>query len=270
MIKNFLFTGDTHGRVLERIERIKHYPPEETALVILGDVGLNFYMNKTDAKKKQAVQDTGYIIYCVRGNHEERPENLKHIIYTYDHEIKGQVMIEEEYPNIRYLIDGHSYNFEGLWTLVIGGAYSVDKYWRLGNLSEDTNAWTGWFRDEQLKDWEMKEIELDVQGKQFDMVLTHTCPYSWMPTDLFLTQVKQDTVDNTMEKWLDNLKDTFKWKIWLFGHFHGSRAERPGVEMLFTDIEDLNTIKKRWYFGKRPRLEWWMPKGPNYYMEAKE
>ena len=43
MIKNWLVTGDTHGQVLERLSHIG-YPPDETALIILGDMGLNFYL----------------------------------------------------------------------------------------------------------------------------------------------------------------------------------------------------------------------------------
>ena len=49
MIKNWLVTGDTHGQVLERLSHIG-YPPDETALIILGDMGLNFYLNKTVQK----------------------------------------------------------------------------------------------------------------------------------------------------------------------------------------------------------------------------
>ena len=75
MIKNWLVTGDTHGQVLERLSHIG-YPPDETALIILGDMGLNFYLNKTDRKNKRNVNATGFRIYAVRGNHEERPENL--------------------------------------------------------------------------------------------------------------------------------------------------------------------------------------------------
>ena len=71
MIKNYLVTGDTHGQVLERLGHIG-YPPDETALIILGDMGLNFYLNKTDRKNKRNVNATGFRIYAVRGNHEER------------------------------------------------------------------------------------------------------------------------------------------------------------------------------------------------------
>lgn len=81
MIKNYLVTGDTHGRIIERLMNIDaaKYIPEETALIILGDAGINFYLNETDLKNKKIINNQGFTLYCVRGNHEERPENLSYI-----------------------------------------------------------------------------------------------------------------------------------------------------------------------------------------------
>ena len=66
LIKKFFLTGDTHGRVVERLETLKSkYPdlrPAETALIILGDAGFNFYLNKSDYKNKKQVNDMGYIV----------------------------------------------------------------------------------------------------------------------------------------------------------------------------------------------------------------
>jgi 3-oxoacid CoA-transferase subunit A len=95
-------------------------------LIILGDAGFNFYLNKTDWKLKRNTNNTGYTIYCVRGNHEERPENLK-IPLVYDEEVNGLVYCEKEFPNIKYFVDGSSYDIKGYSVLTIGGAYSVDK-----------------------------------------------------------------------------------------------------------------------------------------------
>ena len=98
MIKNWLVTGDTHGRVMERLFHIENcYVPEETAIIILGDAGINFYLNKTDAKNKQVINKTGYFIYCVRGNHEERPENIPTMYQIYDENVEGTVYYESEY-----------------------------------------------------------------------------------------------------------------------------------------------------------------------------
>ena len=55
MIKNFIITGDTHGRVPARLDRIKaerpDLIPEETAIVILGDAGINYWLNKPKAEQ---------------------------------------------------------------------------------------------------------------------------------------------------------------------------------------------------------------------------
>ena len=45
MFKNWLVTGDTHGRIEGRLVKIEQSMPElvpaETAVIILGDAGLN-------------------------------------------------------------------------------------------------------------------------------------------------------------------------------------------------------------------------------------
>ena len=134
-------------------------------------------------------------------------------------------------------------------------------------MPEDTDVWTGWFKDEQLTAKEKTSILIATSGEEYDLVLTHTCPYSWMPRDLFLNMVDQRTVDNSMEKFLEVIKDHVKWKAWLFGHFHADRLEFPRVEQYFYDIESLSNIKRRWLEGE-PNVDWWLRKGPNYYMEA--
>ena len=265
MIKNWLVTGDTHGLVDLRLNNITDmYIPEETALIILGDAGINYYLNKTDTKNKLKLQKSRFKIYCVRGNHEERPENISTMEQWYDEDVDGTVWREVNFPNIRYFMDGHAYLIDGHPTLVIGGAYSVDKWYRL-NRATPGASWTGWFKDEQLTPEEMQDIETRMSGHHFDFILTHTCPYAWQPFDLFLRGVDQSTVDNSMERWLDEFKEKVTWNAWLFGHFHNDRLVRPGVEMYSTDIETLQAIYDRWTSGKE--LDWWLSKDPNYYMQ---
>ena len=49
-----------------------------------------------------------------------------------------------------------------------------------------------------------------------------------------------------MEKWLNEIKDTFTWGVWCFGHYHADRIERPHVEQFFMDYENLETVWNRW------------------------
>ena len=275
MIKHWIITGDTHGGVglISRLGNIaRNMPeckPEETGVIILGDAGLNFYLNKTDKKHKKMVNAQGYHIYCVRGNHEERPENIENMRLENDPNVGNMTWQEVDFPNIHYFADGGNYVIGGHSVLVIGGAYSVDKYWRLqrsGYSAADAEIAdpkrTGWFKDECLTKDEMTAIYEQVQGKHFDFVFTHTCPLSWQPTDLFLGCIDQSTVDNTMEVWMDFVKDYFTWDCWCFGHYHADRIEHPHVEQFYYDYEKMETVWNRWYGDCTYKNEWWLSKSP--------
>lgn len=249
-------TGDTHGR-FNRFDKYQFTNPENHAVIILGDAGFNFYLNKTDNKNKKVVNNYGFKVYCVRGNHEERPEKVPGIHPFYDEEVKGVVLKEVRYPNIRYFIDGSVYTIQGHTFLILGGAYSIDKDYRIENNYP-------WFEYEQLTEKEKSCIYNEVKGKSFDFVLSHTCPISWEPTDLFLNYINQSKVDKSMELWLDEVKNNIGFKVWLFGHYHADRLERPGVEMFYLDTEELDNIIERWFSGKT--IDWWLEKSPNYFM----
>ena len=277
MIINWLVRGDTHGQFTWMNNGcLDNYKPEETAIIILGDAGFNYYLNKSDDRKKAEVDARGYRFYCVRGTHEARPQDtLCEYEVVYDQDVCGEVYVQKEYPNIRFFKDWGEYWLGIYHVAVIGGAYSVDKWWRLqrvGVQSETDKDYnnpkkTGWFSNEQLNEEEMAQATADLVNKSFDFVFTHTCPKDWQPTDLFLGSINQSTVDNSMELWLDTLKDKINWNIWLFGHYHRDRLERPHVEQYFNDIEDLNIIHKTWEkYDETGHLDWWLQKSPNFYM----
>lgn len=267
----WLIRGDCHG-AFTWLDKLTNYPPEDTSIIILGDAGLNFYLNKTDEKMKKWINERGYRLYCVRGNHEQRPQLVPGMEELWDNDVGGPVYWQPEYPNIRYFMDYGYYTIDKYKVAVIGGAYSVDKWYRLERLglTEETNIpkKTGWFPDEQLTKFEMDHCEMKLAARHFDFVFSHTCPISFQPVDLFLGFVEQSKVDNRMEVWMEELKDKFDWTIWCFGHYHADRIERPYVEQYFHDIEELDTIWNRWdnYSLTGELLEWWLVKSPNFYM----
>lgn len=267
MIKTWLITGDTHGRVVDRLEKIPSLFPdmvaEETAIIILGDSGINFYLNKTDNKNKNNIVNLHYRVYCVRGNHEARPEELPDILTMYDEDVCGEVYYQEAWPQIRYFKDGGEYTINEKSVLVIGGAYSVDKYYRL-------SRGIGWFANEQLTEDERSAILATANNKHYDIVMTHTCPLAYEPRDLFLPFVDQSTVEKDMEIWLDEVKNRVDWSLWLFGHYHCDRIEAPYVEQFYQDISLLNEVIKRWdRYRDTGEFDWWLNKSPNFYMEIK-
>ena len=273
MIKNFLIRGDTHGHFHWMNDGcLDRYPSEETAIIILGDCGLDFYLNKTDDRKKKEIDAKGYYIYWLRGNHEQRPSLVPGYEIIYDKEVDGLVYCDPRYPHLRAFMDYNFYKIKGYNCLVIGGAYSVDKYWRLerAGLTEETNIpkETGWFNDEQLTKAEMEDCRQMVKefNNKVDFVFTHTCPDKFKPTDLFLGFIDQSKVDNSMENFLEDISYDMGWKIWCFGHFHADRIERPGVEQYYNYIEEIDTIWNRWEeYDKTHELPWYLMKGPFFY-----
>ena len=172
----------------------------------------------------------------------------------YDEDVCGDVYVQPEHPNIKYLLDGGGvYNFGGFNCLTVPSAYSVDKFYRL------QNDWK-WFPFEQLCESEQKDLETIAFDRHFDFVLSHTCPLDWEPNDLFLGMIDQSTVDKSMEIWLNKFKDMFTWDAWCFGHYHADRIERPNVLQVFEKFYNLNDIKNMLI---NPVYE---TKAPGYYM----
>lgn len=231
-------TGDIHGNYRELLDalEIKQIPHNSEQLVILlGDVGANYYADGRDNRLKKRLQESGRVYFCIHGNHERRPESLD----TY-HEANwngGIVYVESDYPNILFAKDGEVYDLKGIKTLVLGGAYSVDKWYRL------RNGWN-WFADEQMSEHRRTEVfEKIKQLGHVDLVLSHTCPFEWQPTDLFIDGLDQSTVDKSMELWLSDVERNLDYKMWLFGHFHDDRKINDKVRMLFKSIMKLEVTR---------------------------
>ena len=198
-----------------------NFSKETDCIILLGDVGANYYLNGRDKKFKQKLEKYPFTYFCIRGNHEARPslcaaENPDQ--WSLEPFFEGSIRIENNYPDIKYAMDiPYIYNIDGYKTLVIPGAYSVDKYYRL------SKGWT-WFEDEQLSEKEMNlGRRIIEQDPAFDLILSHTCPISYEPTDLFLPQIDQSLVDKTMERYLGEIEYKTEYKLWLFGHFHSYR-----------------------------------------------
>ena len=227
-------TGDTH-RDFTRISLFtkKYQTTKEDYLIILGDVGINYFLDERDKKIKEELKDLPITLLSVHGNHEERPENTNG--YKIKEMFGGKVFIEEEYPNLIFLKDGEVYNIDGQKTLVIGGAYSirhdVEKFLALGYL---------YFDSEQPSD-ETKQKVLNVikENKDIDIVLSHTCPYKYQPVEAFYQNVLQDSVDKTTEEFLDKVEESINYKKWYCGHFHINKTIDKMVFM-FEDIREFN------------------------------
>ena len=213
-------TGDTHRRFTRLFEfcETNHTTIEDT-LVILGDAGINIYCDTRDDDKKNELLNLPVTLLCVHGNHEERPFLLG---YQEKEWKGGMVYYEEKYPNLLFAKDGEIYDFDGKKAVVIGGAYSVDKYYRLRN-------YLPWFESEQPTE-EIKhyvETQLEQCGWSVDYVFSHTAPIKYEPTWSFLPGINQSLVDKTTERWLQTICDKLTFQEWYAGHYHVDSKEGP-------------------------------------------
>jgi len=107
-------TGDTH-RSFYRLHNIEQ--DKDNILIILGDAGINYYLNEEDKKLKEDLNSYNIKLFCIQGNHEERPENIS--TYKEVDMFGGKVFIESDYPNLIFAKNGELYTIDNKKVLVM-------------------------------------------------------------------------------------------------------------------------------------------------------
>lgn len=223
-------TGDKHADFKEVYDFCcSNNTTLDDILIVLGDAGINYYANDNDKVLKNSLLQYPITLFCIHGNHEERPENIKTYKTKKFHE--GIVYYEEEYPNILFAKDGEVYNFNNHKVLVIGGAYSIDKYFRLSN-------GYNWYESEQPGEEIKRKVKntLKELDNKVDIILSHTCPYKYLPREMFIERIDQSTVDNSTEYFLDEIEDSTDYNLWYCGHYHTDK-EIDKIIFMFHKIE---------------------------------
>jgi len=212
----FWISGDKHGDFTPVENFCLQAKPSagEDAMILLGDVGLNYYRDIRDVALKQHVAQLPMTFLCLHGNHEVRVEQLPN--YEPMERFGATVWCDPRYPNQLFLQDGMIYTLGGLKVLAIGGAFSMDKFERL------QRRWP-WFEDEQPSAAirARTEANLDAVGWAVDVVLSHTCPRSQLPCDKIpQALLERPSMDFSTEDWLASLEARLTFKRWYVGHFH--------------------------------------------------
>lgn len=232
-------TGDTHGN----FNRIKSFSnrlelgPDDT-IIILGDAGLNYFLDVRDSYNKIKLSKIKPKIFCIHGNHEGRPSGLRS--YHIKTEFGGEVYYEPQYPNILFAIDGEIYTFQSCdgtqhKVLVCGGAYSVDKEYRLSTGAK-------WFEDEQPSKEIKHKVEKALKSVDWsiDDILTHTGPLDFEPTEAFISGLDQSTIDKSTEIWLQSIYDRLNYfGRWFFGHYHCDKNIDNKIHILYNSFMEL-------------------------------
>lgn len=223
-------TGDIHGKVDKIMEfTTKMKLTSADVIVILGDVGANYFCNERDLEMKNFLGAIAPTILCIHGNHEVRPANLEsYILKDWN---GGKVWYESDYPNLLFAKDGEIYELDGKRCIAIGGAYSVDKYYRL-------SIGAHWWQDEQPSEEIKSYVEEQLRNNRVDIIFSHTCPMRYEPTDMFISSINQSQVDSSTEQWLDEIENKTEYKAWYCGHWHTDRRVDK-IHFLFDGWESL-------------------------------
>lgn len=229
-------TGDMHGEAgclgsrIRAAEEAAGRPLREgDEILVLGDVGLRYGASEATgllSAMMRARERTGVRFVAMRGNHDARYcRDLRNGSYGRGfHEegwLGGTVLVDDRTDAVMYLPDeGGVFDAGGHAIAVVPGAYSVDRDFRL------RMRWPYEWH-EQLTAAEMDALLGAVSGAGVEIVLSHTCPASWLPliSDLFLEGLDQSRVDKGMERFLDALLGEVSGTCrgWWFGHYHDNR-----------------------------------------------
>lgn len=194
-----------------------------TNLIILGDFGVPWFncpvdedgihpSNKTDIYLLNWYNKKPFKILAVMGNHDnyEMIEKLPSV------EMFDSMVLKVS-ENIFYLKRSEVYNIENKKFLILGGAKSDDKMYRI--------PYKSWWHQEE---WSEEEKEGCLQrlyehSFYFDYVLSHTgpskgiaCTDSYYLNEENLAQLKTDST----VVFNDSIDSKIVYKKWFFGHWH--------------------------------------------------
>lgn len=133
-------------------------------------------------------------IYFIDGNHEEHSRLNQTVEYT------------EVSENVFHIARGTFLKIGNMNCLGIGGAYSIDRHYRIEGIS--------WFKEEEITESDLSKCLNHKDKFPLDLIFSHDIP-------LKLTVTKNSYVGSyhTREK-LDILLDNASPKYWFFGHYH--------------------------------------------------
>ena len=208
--------GDFHGQFSGLKDFCKKAETTtEDILVVLGDFGVNYGLGVDDFYLKRSLAKLPITLVAVHGNHEERPSRVRGYRKIDSPFGLGKMWHDPQFPN-QYFFDNGAHTIYDKTILVLGGAYSVDKQYRLMSGQK-------WFPSEQLTMDEKWNLQQTTYNGKYDYVLSHTCPTNYIPRDKFLPMINQEEVDRSTEDFLQTIHDQITYDKWYCGHWHTDR-----------------------------------------------
>lgn len=237
--QKILFSGDIHGN-FEHIEWLTEVAQKERAeaIFVLGDFGIWDHMDEGDFQDRcsKSADESGIPVYFLPGNHENY-DLLEWYEEDSPRDEDGFVILRE---GVLYSPRAHRWIWHGVRFLSLGGAYSVDKAFRVEGDERDvrraiTRHQSGYplspidryaVTHTQLSWWHQEEITEDdrdraMKGGEVDVMLTHDKPRAsnpqWNRKDLPSCWPNQQMIQDVVEVTQPSLL--------LHGHLHHPYGE---------------------------------------------
>jgi Icc-related predicted phosphoesterase len=217
---NILVIGDTHGNTSAICNvAIPTARKRDCKLIIqVGDFG---YWEHQEAGKKflnkvsKALVRENMVMYWIDGNHENHP-----LLWQSYHPSGpyGLMMIR---PNLYYVPRGTVFKIEDVTCLGLGGAFSIDRDWRINEELYAGKPETLWWPTEMITFEQAKLARENARDLgPIDLMFTHDCPTG---TDIPGIHSKDKWI--YPETWLnrDLLREVFddvQPKMLIHGHYH--------------------------------------------------
>ncbi len=244
-----LVVGDTHGNLPFLREYV--YPlaarVKVDRIVQVGDFGL-WEHHPSGVEFLNGIEDLadehGIPLYALHGNHDKWSLTMQ----KYGH-IRNAELFVELRAGVFYIPNGHCWQWAGVKMRAFGGAYSVDKQWRLDEEQKRTRklvakedfrraagepaepygsaAETLWFPEEQMTDAEMDEL-LKQRFDRMGIVFSHDFPARANPGEHFKTL--PECLPNQLR--LQKAMDVHRPDYWFHGHLHQGYQDFVGHTML--------------------------------------
>lgn len=226
-------TGDTHGEVsrlvaepfLQNINIM-----EKVIIIILGDFGVIFdpICTEREGKALRELEEKPYLFLFVDGNHENH-YRLNKLPET--DLFGGKVGIVKE-NKIYHCKRGEIYTIENLTFFTFGGATSIDKGYRIKNIS--------WWEEETATITEMNYGLDNLKKHNFkvDYILAHTSPEN-IASKLIKRRKMYPLYDpDPTRKYLEAVCERTDFKKFYCGHWHVNQKIGK-YNFLFENIEKL-------------------------------
>ena len=184
-------------------------------VIVTGDFG--YVMrgernNLPEKNKLDALARKPYTILFCDGNHEGFD-----YLEQYPEEVRYGAPVRRIRNNVFWLQRGYIYTIEGKTFFVMGGAYSIDKAFRMRY--QEICGEKIWFEKELPSPEEYRRAiqNLGVNNNTVDYVITHTAPRSIIPR---IIHSYPDDHDRELTGFLDWVYHTIAFSHWFSGHFH--------------------------------------------------